>query len=402
MSAVEQSTEPTAHVDTPIVTKQASHSDSRAFGARAGSGTKRKKRNPLVRFALMVIRRSHLYFGLLLAPWALLYGVTAYLFNHPTHFSESRNDVLPAFEGPTAWPTSHWEAESRAASVVAELNRRFSGSGDSQIELLDSPLPEFSESQTSVSFDDETMSHFVFVPLDGSEGTIRVFPKRKEKPKEDAAEFQVTPSNQPPGQGSQRRERRNDASKRSRQEKEGPDESQDERGDAETLSSSPIDDQQSPLLLEESLQERLVDVLTKQLASRYPNVDLNSETIRFRSAPKLKFHVRSEGREWICEHDAISGAVSTRRANANSEPDWRRFLLRLHVAHGYPSEGGVRWYWAIIVDVMAGVMIFWGISGIVMWWQIKSTRRWGTFAMAVSLVMAVVLGVAMFQMLHSA
>ena len=45
-------------------------------------------RRSLFQTGMVWLRRVHLYFGLLLFPWALLYGVTAFLFNHPTAFSE--------------------------------------------------------------------------------------------------------------------------------------------------------------------------------------------------------------------------------------------------------------------------------------------------------------------------
>ena len=38
---------------------------------------------------MMWTRRAHLYLGLFLFPWAVLYGVTAFLFNHPTMFSDA-------------------------------------------------------------------------------------------------------------------------------------------------------------------------------------------------------------------------------------------------------------------------------------------------------------------------
>ena len=37
---------------------------------------------------MRLVRRVHLYSGLFLVPLVLLYGVTAFLFNHPAAFSE--------------------------------------------------------------------------------------------------------------------------------------------------------------------------------------------------------------------------------------------------------------------------------------------------------------------------
>ncbi|AWM39993.1 hypothetical protein C1280_25300 [Gemmata obscuriglobus] len=47
-----------------------------------------------------MVRRTHLYVGLFLFPWAILYGVTGFLFNHPTVLADaptahfSRADVV--------------------------------------------------------------------------------------------------------------------------------------------------------------------------------------------------------------------------------------------------------------------------------------------------------------------
>ena len=44
---------------------------------------------PLGRRILHFVRRMHLYIGVFLFPWAMLYGVTGFLFNHPTFFADS-------------------------------------------------------------------------------------------------------------------------------------------------------------------------------------------------------------------------------------------------------------------------------------------------------------------------
>jgi hypothetical protein len=44
---------------------------------------------------------------------------------------------------------------------------------------------------------------------------------------------------------------------------------------------------------------------------------------------------------------------------------------------------------------MAFTMCFWGLSGLVMWWQIKATRRAGAVVLALSAVAATALGFAM-------
>ena len=45
-------------------------------------------RRTFAKAAQHLVRRAHMYAGLFLLPWAVLYGVTAFLFNHPTAFSD--------------------------------------------------------------------------------------------------------------------------------------------------------------------------------------------------------------------------------------------------------------------------------------------------------------------------
>ena len=49
----------------------------------------RRKARPLTRRLRQLARRAHLYFGLFLLPWALLYGTTGFLFNHPGAFPDT-------------------------------------------------------------------------------------------------------------------------------------------------------------------------------------------------------------------------------------------------------------------------------------------------------------------------
>jgi hypothetical protein len=45
---------------------------------------------------------------------------------------------------------------------------------------------------------------------------------------------------------------------------------------------------------------------------------------------------------------------------------------------------------------MALTMCFWGLSGLVMWWQVKTTRKAGAVVLVLSAVAATALGIAMY------
>jgi hypothetical protein len=66
----------------------------------------------------------------------------------------------------------------------------------------------------------------------------------------------------------------------------------------------------------------------------------------------------------------------------------RHFFLRMHTSHGQSPTWNGRSFWSLAVDTMAIAMVFWGISGIIMWWQIKRTRWIGAVIIGLSLLTA--------------
>jgi len=64
------------------------------------------------------------------------------------------------------------------------------------------------------------------------------------------------------------------------------------------------------------------------------------------------------------------------------------FLERMHTRRGYQHPYALEDTWAFSVDLAAVSMMFWGLSGLWLWWELRSTRRWGGLCLA--------LGVALF------
>jgi hypothetical protein len=103
------------------------------------------------------------------------------------------------------------------------------------------------------------------------------------------------------------------------------------------------------------------------------------------SVPDIMFPVEADGRTWTATYNPMTGAVTGSPGTpAPAELSWRAFVLRLHMGHGYPGEPNAKWFWAVIVDVSAAALCFWGLSGLVMWWQVKGTRRLGAVVLALS------------------
>jgi hypothetical protein len=309
-----------------------------------------------------VVRRGHLFAGLFLLPWVLLYGVTAFLFNHPSAFPDQptvsfgRPEVAgtPLEAVPSALET--------ASAVVAELNRR-----GAACTLVRPDTAAFGRefAFATVKADGQTVS--VLVDAATGTGTLRSKLDDPPKPPAEPAPFAVGPKSRADG-----------PSKRGRG--EGP--------------GKPLDD---GVRVENPLHERLAAALPAVLE----RCGLPAGEVTVTSSPDVVFQVEAGGREWQATYSPMTGAVAGRPADAAApaELSARRFLLRLHTAHGYPGQTNARWWWAVIVDAMAFVMVFWAVSGFLMWWQIKATRRLGVAALALSAVAATWLGVSMYRLL---
>ena len=60
---------------------------------RPSAAESKRKKRMRHNATIKLTRRLHLYFGLILVPFVLLYGVTAILFNHQTWFSSSTTEA---------------------------------------------------------------------------------------------------------------------------------------------------------------------------------------------------------------------------------------------------------------------------------------------------------------------
>lgn len=298
----------------------------------------------------MLIRRGHLYLGLLLCPWVFLYGVTAYLFNHPSHFSDSNlrhfdSGVVAraGFDGvPTAGPL--------AAQVVQALNERFP---EVSLSLIDAHPSRFDGDLFFAGAESDSKQVQLLVFRNGNGGTIREQVRNKSEAKQ--ADFVIAPKSSASGNSS----------------------------------TEQFDPKTEPLKIDSGIDRTIATALPKMVRELgYPEL---AENVKLTSVPVLEFAASASNGKWLVRYDCLKGTVSAKEldeALRAKVPGWRRYLLGMHTAHGYPGEKSPRWYWAIVVDVMAALMVFWGASGIVMWWQIKRLRLWGSLTIAVSLMLA--------------
>ena len=57
-------------------------------------------------------------------------------------------------------------------------------------------------------------------------------------------------------------------------------------------------------------------------------------------------------------------------------------LERFHRRRGYATGYALDTVWAVTVDLVIAGMIFWVLSGLWMWWEMKATRKLGALALA--------------------
>lgn len=307
---------------------------------------------PLGKRLAHLLRRGHLFLGLFLLPWAVLYGVTAFLFNHPAAFSDNPTVQF----GKNAIAGTPLESvpspREQAEQVIAKLNE------------LQKPTTPYTLGAGEVKYnrefafatakgDGRTVSLLVDVKTGG--GTVRSTPA-KPKPDPTKPPFAHTPPSSPPP-------------------------------------AFPAAIRLSP-----SLPER-VKASAPVILER---TGFDGTDIVVTSVPDLVFPIEAGGQTWTATYNATTGSVSGAPPEATTGPNWRQFVLRLHTAHGYPGETNARWAWAVVVDVMAVVLVFWGLSGLVMWWQVKSTRIAGAVTLVLSAIAATTLGVMMYAAIAGA
>ena len=58
---------------------------------------------------------------------------------------------------------------------------------------------------------------------------------------------------------------------------------------------------------------------------------------------------------------------------------WDHFLTGMHAKGGF-EQGGLHDLWSVVVDLVCLGMFLWIFTGLVMWWSLPFTHRWGWVA----------------------
>lgn len=273
-----------------------------------------------------MIRRVHLYTGLLLLPWVLFFGISGMMSNHP---SLGSLETVRTFDQAIAsqYGFAALDANQMADEILAALNADAnSGAVYKRVSSSDASF------DGAITFLQEENNGKAVVSLNPSDGTVAVH-RIVDSPKSPAPDFLKTPLPSFPG-----------ASK---------DDFRDTAGAFLTAS-----------------------------GEFTPNDSLNPSP---KGAPELRFRIESAdtGQKWNVAMNLLGGSLSARESGKDTL-SLHSAMTRMHKIHNYPAQMGARWVWTLFADITGLTMAFWGLSGAIMWWQMKPTRLIGTFAVCLA------------------
>ena len=288
------------------------------------------------------MRRTHMYAGLFLAPWVLVYGLSGFVFNHFAWFAEEDTNQIRWMLEPSA-ATHRLDADTLARKVVAALNQT-AGDGDapSAWRVPADSRPRFEGQITQQGEAKDGGSVVLVLDPDGEHG----------------ATFRGPP---------------------------------------------PIHANKIALDANESAMLR---VAQDEMVAAATVAEPALRDARFDDAsfPPLALQLEREGLRQDASYDLRSGELTLRAPPAPRALNPREFLTRLHTTAGYPGEEGavtVITVRAMFVDLMACAMCFWAISGLAMWWQLKSLRRPGSAVIVATLIVAGLVWSGMYRYFSS-
>lgn len=290
---------------------------------------------------MKIVRRTHLYTGLFLAPWVAMYGVSGLIFNHGNWFASGGGD---AASQPIEWTLDvaalpQWpEPEALARKVVAALNAAEKAkAGAEEYRLAAEGTPTLQGGVSLQGQDEAGGSAFLSFDRKAGKGTTVHSP-----PEPPAEQVKLAT---------------NDAA--------------------------------------------LLNATKDAILAAAGQADPKSSATKWTGDgdfPRLSFHVERGNERRGATYDLRSGVVSFR-----PEPQSMRmpnFLTALHLSHGYPSDMSSAKMMTVrgaFVDAMAILMCFWALSGIAMWLQLKQLRLAGLIVAVASLLTTLVVWRAMYQ-----
>lgn len=278
---------------------------------------------------MILLRRIHLYAGLFLLPWVLLYGVTGAMFNHQGLFPEAEIQPVATEIVEETSMADFPSAEVLAGQVTDALQSR---AGEVSVTLADDHRAAYT---SGLMFEAHASDkrHVVEIDPVTRAAHVRTFTKFDERPPTSLKNIRQV-----------------------------------------TLDPNPHD----------AARAAAGHILNRVgLATDAPPQPLGWT--------KLNFLANLDGEPAHVTYVLKDGHVDVTRYLGEDGMSPRHFFLRLHTTHGRSPHWNGRGGWSLLVDVMAIAMVIWSATGLLMWWQVKRTRAVGSVVILASLVTAAVL-----------
>lgn len=295
-----------------------------ATTAKVQSGERGRWRSGRV---LRVVRRVHMYLGLFLVPWLLLFGLSGVLFNHPNVGETVRGTPVPSPRLEAATGITPWNAPELAQQIVEKLN----ASPGSANYRLDASIPPAFHGPVLLTANYANGRHTALVDVERGRAFVI---SREARPGSGEVPFK-------------------------------------QHLELEGKSAKAVEAQASGLL-------GAVNLTADTPLVANPRV-----------APELRFAIEdAAGVRYHVTYNTGSAELGGRLASSWSPVGVSQLMAMLHTTHHYTPYLSVRWAWALFQDLLGLAMAFWAISGLVMWWQLKATRIAGAVSVALALGLA--------------
>lgn len=139
------------------------------------------------------------------------------------------------------------------------------------------------------------------------------------------------------------------------------------------------------------------DEIAESFNKVFPDRKEEFEVSSFRGS-ELRFNVKDDsGTVWNVRYDFVKNQFS---GNASEDPasfNFSGFLTKLHKTHHYPHRINSKWVWVLMADLCALAIVIWGITGLVLAWQLKNLRKLCIGLLIVSLIAAVIISLANYS-----
>lgn len=297
-----------------------------------GEGRRTNRYNRAMRW----VRRFHMYLGLFMFPWILLYGITGFLLNHPGAFPDHEVQKVTEEKLSDAGLNKLPKAQDYAQKLFDIIVKDDRGKLDGY--KFVGPESARYRHQANMNTTRSGKRYNLSVNPVEQKGLLHIRPMEQGR---------QTPLG--------------------------------------SMWSLNFDD---PARMQ--LQQSAINVL-KELG-------VVTDAVNMQWGPVIEFDISKGDETWTVIYNIGNrNLLAKPRKGWPGITSVRQYLLRLHFAHTFPAEISTRTFWAVMVDAMALVMVLWACTGFLMWWQRRSVRLTGAIVITVSVLWASGLAYLMYE-----